>query len=159
MTYVQGLEHVGVIVDDLEAAAQFFVDLGLRREAEAASIEGEWVDSVMGLKGARCDVVFVRTADGNGTLELGKFHAPADEQGPQHLAANRLGIRHIAFRVEDLDGLLDTLRAKGIDTVGGVADYGPFFRICYVRGPEGIIVELAERTGSAETLLATLKTN
>jgi catechol 2,3-dioxygenase-like lactoylglutathione lyase family enzyme len=159
MTHVQGLEHVGVVVDDLEAAAQFFVNLGLSREAEASSIQGEWVDNVTGLKGARSDVVFVRTVDGSGTLELVKFHAPADEQGPQPLAANRLGIRHIAFRVDDLDGLLDTLRSRGIDTVGGVEDYGPFFRLCYVRGPEGIIVELAERTGSAETLLATLQTS
>lgn len=157
MSYVQGIEHIGVAVDDLDAVAQFFVDLGLKREAEATSIQGEWIDTVTGLHGARCDVVFLRTADGTGTLELGKFHEPASEHGPEASVANRPGIRHLAFRVEDLDGLLALLRSKGIETVGGVADYGPFFRLCYVRGPEGIIVELAERTGSAETLLATLQ--
>jgi catechol 2,3-dioxygenase-like lactoylglutathione lyase family enzyme len=157
VTQVKEIEHIGIIVEDLEAVVQFFVDLGLKREAEATSIQGEWVDNVTGLHGARSDVVFLRTADGTGTLELGKFHEPAAEQGAEESAANRPGIRHIAFRVEDLDGLLATLRSKGIDTVGGVADYGPFFRLCYVRGPEGLIVELAERTGPAETLLATLQ--
>lgn len=156
MTYVKGIEHIGVAVDDLEAVAQFFVDLGLERVAEASSIEGEWIDTVTGLHGARSDVAFLRTADGTGTLELGKFHEPVAEQGPEPSAPNRPGIRHLAFRVEDLDGLLGVLRSKGIETVGGVADYGSFFRLCYVRGPEGLIVELAERIGPAETLLATL---
>lgn len=157
MSYVKGLEHIGVVVDDLEAAAQFFVDLGLAREAEATSVHGEWVDNVTGLHGARSDVVFVRTLVGAGTLELVEFHEPVSEQEPEASVADRPGIRHIAFRAEDLDGLLDTLRGKGVDTVGGVEEYGPFFRLCYVRGPEGLIVELAERTGATQTLLATVK--
>src|SRR4051812_45114769 len=148
MPYVRRLEHVGVIVDDLEAATEFFLDLGLEREG-GATVEGEWVDNIVGLKDVRADVVIVQTPDGSGKLELARFHTPADDQVPQPAAANRLGIRHILFAVEGLDAILDKLRAKGFDLVGKVQDYEGIYRLCYVRGPEGIIVELAEEIGSA----------
>jgi catechol 2,3-dioxygenase-like lactoylglutathione lyase family enzyme len=148
MTQVNRLEHVGVVVDDLEAATEFFLDIGLERE-QATSVQGEWVDNVVGLSDVRADVVIVRTPDGSGKLELTKFHAPADDQAPQALAANRLGIRHILFVVEGLTEIVDRLREKGIHLVGKIQDYEGTFRLCYVRGPEGIIVELAEEIGPA----------
>jgi len=148
MPYVRRLEHVGVIVDDLEAATTFFLDLGLEREG-ATTVQGEWVDNIVGLKDVRADVVVVRTADGSGKLELAKFHTPADTEGPQASAANRLGIRHILFLVDGLDAIVDELRGKGFNLVGHVQDYEGIFRLCYIRGPEGIIVELAEDIGSA----------
>jgi catechol 2,3-dioxygenase-like lactoylglutathione lyase family enzyme len=148
MPYVRRLEHVGVVVDDLEAATEFFLDLGLEREG-ATTVEGEWVDNIIGLKDARAEIVMVRTPDGTGKLELAKFHSPADDQGPQAAAANRLGIRHILFAVDGLDEIVDKLRGKGFGLVGKVQDYEGIYRLCYVRGPEGIIVELAEQIGSA----------
>lgn len=148
MPYVRRLEHVGVIVDDLEAATRFFLDLGLEREG-ATTVEGEWVDNIIGLKDARVDVVVVQTPDGSGKLELTKFHRPADTQGPEAAPANRLGIRHILFAVDGLDEILDKLRGKGFNLVGKVQDYENIYRLCYVRGPEGIIVELAEEIGAA----------
>jgi len=148
MPYVRRLDHVGVVVNDLEAATEFFLDLGLEREG-ATSVQGEWVDNIVGLKDVRADVVIVQTPDGSGKLELAKFHTPADTERPQAAAANRLGIRHILFAVEGLDAILDKLRAKGFDLVGKIQDYEGIYRLCYVRGPEGIIVELAEEIGSA----------
>jgi catechol 2,3-dioxygenase-like lactoylglutathione lyase family enzyme len=143
---IQRMEHVGIVVDDLAAATEFFLDLGLEREG-ATTVQGEWVDNIVGLKDVRADVVVVRTPDGSGKLELTKFHTPADDQGPHASAANRLGIRHILFVVDDLHGIVDNLRGKGFNTVGKVQDYENLFRLCYVRGPEGIIVELAEQIG------------
>ena len=146
MPYVRKLEHVGVVVDDLEAATEFFLDMGLEREGDGAmTVEGAWVDNIVGLTGVRAEVVMVQTPDGTGKLELTKFHTPADDQGPQPPAANRLGLRHILFVVEDLPAIVEKLRARGFGLVGRVQDYEGFFRLCYVRGPEGIIVELAER--------------
>jgi catechol 2,3-dioxygenase-like lactoylglutathione lyase family enzyme len=146
MPYVRRLEHVGVVFDDLEAATGFFLDLGLEREG-ATTVEGEWVDNIVGLRDVRADVVIVRTPDGSGKLELTKFHTPADTRGPQAAAANRLGIRHILFAVDGLDEIVDKLRDKGFNLVGKVQDYEGLFRLCYIRGPEGIIVELAEQIG------------
>jgi catechol 2,3-dioxygenase-like lactoylglutathione lyase family enzyme len=142
------LDHIGVVVDDLEAATEFFLDIGLELDGEG-SIEGEWVGKIIGLEGVHTDVVYVRTPGGSGKLELIKFRSPPDMEGPHALAANRLGIRHLAFLVDDLDTVLDTLRSKRIETIGTVHNYEDVFRLCYVRGPEGIIVELAERLGSA----------
>src|SRR5581483_1277752 len=136
MAYVRRLEHVGVVVDDLEAATEFFLDLGLEREG-ATAVQGEWVDNIVGLKDVRADVVMVRTPDGSGKLELAKFHRPTDDQGPQAAAANRLGIRHILFQVEGLGEIVDKLRSKGFGLVEKVQDYEGIYRLCYVRGPEG----------------------
>jgi catechol 2,3-dioxygenase-like lactoylglutathione lyase family enzyme len=145
---VRSLDHVGVVVDDLEAAVAFFVDLGLERGG-TGTVEGEWVDRVVGLEGVRSELVFMEAPDGNTRLELVKFHAPSDDGGAPPEAANRPGIRHLAFTVDDLETVLDRLRSKGLDMVGEVQDYEDIFRLCYVRGPEGIIVELAQRIGPA----------
>ena len=147
---MKSLDHVGVVVDDLEAATKFFLDIGLER-AGGGSVEGEWVDKVVGLDDVRTEFVFVKTPDGSGRLELIKFHRPADEEGVHPSPANRLGIRHIAFVVDDIDRIVNGLRDKGFDTVGDVENYEDTFRLCYVRGPEGLIVELAERIGSEGT--------
>ena len=146
MAHVRRLEHVGVVVDDLEAATEFFLDLGLEREG-ATTVQGEWVDNIIGLKGARVDVVIVQTPDGSGKLELAKFHSPADNQGPEAAAANRLGIRHILFAVDDIEASLARLQAHGAELVGELVNYADSYWLCYVRGPAGIIVELAEKIG------------
>ena len=141
------LDHVGVVVEDLEAAAAFFLHLGFEREGDGL-VEGEWVDEVVGLDGVRAEIVMVRTPDGSGQLELVKFHAPADDEGAHASPANRLGFRHVAIAVDDLDTIVDGLRDEGYDTVGEVRDYEDIYRLCYVRGPEGLIVELAEQIAS-----------
>lgn len=135
---------MGVVVDDLDAVATFFLDLGFEREG-GALVEGEWVDKINGLDGVRAEMVMVRAPDGSGKLELVKYHAPADNEGVHPLPANRLGFRHIAIGVNDLNTMVDGLRDKGFDTVGEVRDFEDTYRLCYVRGPEGLIVELAEQ--------------
>jgi catechol 2,3-dioxygenase-like lactoylglutathione lyase family enzyme len=141
------MDHVGIVVDDLAAATEFFVQLGLELQGEA-SLEGRLVDRIVGLEGVRTDIAFVQAPDGNGRLELIKFHAPADEDEQRgHAMANARGIRHVAFVVEDIDAVVAGLRARGFDLVGELERYGDSYRLCYVRGPEGIIVELAERIG------------
>jgi catechol 2,3-dioxygenase-like lactoylglutathione lyase family enzyme len=142
------LDHVGVVVDDLDAVAAFFLGLGFEREGQGL-VEGETVDKINGLDGVRAEVMMVRTPDGSGKLELVKYHAPADHQGAHPLPANRLGFRHIALEVKDLNTIVNGLRANGFETVGEVLDYEDTYRLCYVRGPEGLIVELAEQIVSA----------
>jgi catechol 2,3-dioxygenase-like lactoylglutathione lyase family enzyme len=137
-------DHVGTVVDDLDAAAAFFAALGFESDGRMF-VDGEAVDRINGLEGVRAEVMMVRTPDRTGCLELVKYHAPADEHGAEAVPANRLGFRHIAIQVEDLDAIVDGLRVDGFDTVGDVQDYGGSWRLCYVRGPEGLIVELAER--------------
>ena len=137
-------DHVGVVVDDLDAATAFFVDLGFEREG-GTLVEGEVVDKINGLDGVRAEVVMVRTPDRTGKLELVKYLAPADDEGPQPWPANRPGFRHICIEVNDLDTIVGGLRDKGFDPVGEVAAYGNVYRLVYVRGPEGLILELAEK--------------
>ncbi len=141
---IQRMDNVGVVVDDLEAATAFFVELGLELEGEAA-VEGRSVDRVVGLDGVRVDVAMVRTPDGHGRLELMKFHTPAAVSAGPNAPANALGIRRIMFAVEDIEDVLARLRAHGAELVGEVAEYEDSYRLCYVRGPEGIIVALAEQ--------------
>jgi catechol 2,3-dioxygenase-like lactoylglutathione lyase family enzyme len=143
---IQRMEHVGVVVDDLEAATAFFVELGLELQGEA-SVEGGWVDRVVGLEGVRADIAMLGTPDGHGRVELARFHAPSGSGGDRHAPANAPGIRHVAFAVDDIDAVVAGLRARGAGLVGEVERYKDSFRLCYVRGPEGIIVELAERIG------------
>jgi catechol 2,3-dioxygenase-like lactoylglutathione lyase family enzyme len=140
-------DHVGVVVDDLEAVTAFFLALGFEREG-GVLVEGEAVDKINGLDGVRAEVVMVRTPDGSGKLELVKYHAPADSKGPHPLPANRLGFRHIAIEINDLNTIVDGLRDQGFDTVGEVQDYEGIYRLCYARGPEGLIVEFAEQIAS-----------
>jgi catechol 2,3-dioxygenase-like lactoylglutathione lyase family enzyme len=141
------LDHVGVIVDDLDAAADFFLGLGFELEGRMR-VEGETVDRINGLDDVQAEMAFVRTPDRTGKLELIKYHSPADDQRPQPTPANRLGYRHLAIEVTGLNEIVDGLRDQGFDTVGEVQDYGSSYRLCYVRGPEGLIVELAEKLGS-----------
>jgi catechol 2,3-dioxygenase-like lactoylglutathione lyase family enzyme len=140
------MDHVGVVVDDLAAAIEFFGRLGLEPQGETP-VEGDWVDRIVGLKGVRVDSAMVQAPDGHGRLELIKFHTPAAEGGDPQAAANTRGIRHIAFVVDDIDATVASARAQGAELVGEVENYEDIYRLCYVRGPEGIIVELAERIG------------
>jgi catechol 2,3-dioxygenase-like lactoylglutathione lyase family enzyme len=141
------MDHVGVVVDDLAAATAFFVELGLELHGEA-SVDGGWVDRVVGLEGVRAEIAMMETPDGHGRLELTKFHAPSGERGEPHAPANTPGIRHLAFEVDDIDAVVAGLRARGAELVGEVERYRDRYRLCYVRGPEGIIVELAEQIGA-----------
>jgi catechol 2,3-dioxygenase-like lactoylglutathione lyase family enzyme len=140
------MDHVGIVFDDLAAATAFFVELGLRVQGEGP-VEGGWVDRVVGLEGVRAEIVMMETPDGHGRIELIKFHAPSGRGGDRQAPANAPGIRHIAFIVDDIDAVVASLRARAAELVGEVERYGDIFRLCYVRGPEGIIVELAERIG------------
>jgi catechol 2,3-dioxygenase-like lactoylglutathione lyase family enzyme len=139
------MDHVSVVVDDLEAAIAFFVELGMELEGEAP-IEGPWVDRVNALDGVRVDIAMMRTPDGLGKLELTKFHSPAAvEAEPKNALGNTLGLRSIMFTVDDIDAAVAGLRARGAELVGEVAQYEDSYRLCYVRGPEGVIVALAEQ--------------
>jgi catechol 2,3-dioxygenase-like lactoylglutathione lyase family enzyme len=143
---IQRMEHVGIVVDDLAAATEFFVELGLELLGEG-SVEGRWVDRIVGLDGVRSEIAMLRTPDGHGEIELVKFHSPPSQGDNLPAPANTPGIRHIAFAVEDIDAVVAGLRARGSELVGEVVRYEDSYRLCYVRGPEGIIVELAERIG------------
>jgi catechol 2,3-dioxygenase-like lactoylglutathione lyase family enzyme len=143
---IQRMDHVGIIVDDLEEAVAFFVELGLELQGEA-QVEGDWVDRVVALDGVRAQIAMLRTPDGHGRLELSKFHTPPAEGGYQRAPANASGIRHVAFAVDDIDATLARLRARGAELVGELERYRDSYRLCYVRGPEGILVELAEQIG------------
>jgi catechol 2,3-dioxygenase-like lactoylglutathione lyase family enzyme len=134
------------VVDDLAAATEFFVQLGLVAEG-AGPVEGEWVDRIVGLEGVRADIAFVQTPDGHGTLELTKFHTPPYDGDGSPAPANASGIRHISFAVDDIDAAVADLRSRGVELVGEVVQFENSYKLCYVRGPEGIIVELAEKLG------------
>ena len=143
---VQRMDHVGIVVDDLAAATEFFLELGLELQGEGP-VEGRWVDRVVGLEGVRAEVAMMQTPDGTGRLELSKFHSPPNEGDDRHAPANAPGIRHVSFAVDDIDGVVAGLRARGTELVGELERYEDRYRLCYVRGPEGIIIELAERIG------------
>jgi len=140
------MEHVGIVVDDLAAATEFFVELGLQLQGEGL-VEGRWVDRIVGLDGVRAEIAMLQTPDGHGRLELTKYHSPSAQGGNRHAPANTPGIRHIAFAVEDIDAVVAGLRARGHDLVGELKRYEDSYLLCYVRGPEGIIVELAQKIG------------
>mgnify|MGYP001194199093 FL=1 len=139
------MDNVLIVVDNLEAAKNFFIALGMELEGET-SVGGPWVDRVVGLENVRCDIVMLRTPDGYGRIELDKFHTPeAVSNGPANLPVNTLGLHRIMFAVDDLDGVLAHLRALGAELIGEVVQYEDMYRLCYIRGPEGIIVALAEQ--------------
>jgi catechol 2,3-dioxygenase-like lactoylglutathione lyase family enzyme len=143
---IQRMEHVGIVVDDLAAATAFFVELGLEPQGEMP-VEGDWVDRVVGLEGIRVDTAMMEAPGGRGGLELVKFHSPSVRGGDPDAPANTLGLRHIAFAVDDIDAAVAKVRARGGELIGEVENYEDIYRLCYVRGPEGIIVELAEKIG------------
>lgn len=143
----QRIDHVGVIVDDLAAARAFFLALGLEVEGEG-DVAGAWVDRIIGLDGVNNTVVFLRVPGGEAGIELIKFSAPVDERGIQPSFANTLGIRHIAFAVEDIEAVVARLKKDGTELFGEIQQYEDSYKLCYVRGPEGIIVELAEQINS-----------
>ncbi len=143
---VKRMDHVGIVVDDLAAATEFFVEIGLEPEGEA-SVGGSLVDRVVGLEGVRADIAMLRAPDGEGRVELAKFHSPSGQGDPQPAPANTPGIRHVSFTVGDIDAVVAGLRAGGTELVGEVVRYEDSYRLCYVRGPAGIIVELAEPIG------------
>jgi catechol 2,3-dioxygenase-like lactoylglutathione lyase family enzyme len=143
---IQRLDHVGIVVDDLADATAFFVDLGLRLQGEWQA-EGVSVDRIVGLDGVRAACAMLQTPDGRGRLELTQFHAPSSPGGNRDAPANTPGLRHVTFAVDDLDAVLARLRARGAELVGEVERAGDSYRLCYLRGPEGIIVELAEKIG------------
>jgi catechol 2,3-dioxygenase-like lactoylglutathione lyase family enzyme len=140
------MEHVGIVVADLAAATEFFVAIGLEPQGEM-SVGGRSVDRIVGLDGVRSDVAFLRTPDGHGALELIRFQSPPTADGDPQAPANTLGLRHLAFSVDDVHAAVAGLRARGYDLVGELVNYEDSYWLCYVRGPEGIIVELAEKIG------------
>lgn len=142
---INRIDHVGVIVNDLAAATAFFLDFGLEILGREENVEGEWVDRIVGLHDVKAACVMLRTADGEANIELIKFDMPSDEKGVQRPLANTLGIRHIAFAVENIEGLVAKLKKKGAELFGEIQNYENVYKLCYVRGPEGIILELAER--------------
>ena len=143
-TMIERIDNVAIVVEDLAAATAFFVELGLELEGEA-TVEGPWVDRIVGLDGVRSDIAVLRTADGHGRLELTKFQAPAAIGAEPNQPVNRLGMGRIMFAVDDIDAVVAGLRARGSELVGEVVQYEDSYRLCYVRGPEGIVIALAEK--------------
>ena len=142
---IKRMDNVLLVVDDLEAAIAFFVELGLELEGET-TVEGEAVDRLVGLDGVRSDIAMLRTPDGHGRLELDRFHTPpAVRAEPIDAPVNTLGIRRIMFAVDDIEDVLARLQAHGAELVGEVVQYEDSYRLCYVRGPEGIMLALAEQ--------------
>ena len=142
---LQRMDNVGIVVDDLKAVIAFFVELGLELEGEA-TVQGRWVDRTVGLDGVKCDIAMLRTPDGHGRLELTKFHAPpVIRRAPEPAPVNALGYLRVMFAVDDITAVLARLQAHGAELVGEVVQYEDTYRLCYVRGPEGIIVGLAEQ--------------
>ncbi len=141
---IKRMDHVSVIVDDLPAATAFFTTLGMAVEGRMP-VEGPWVDRLNGLEGVKVDITMMRTPDGHGRVELTKFRNPAViGVEPAIAPPNTLGLRQIMFAVEDIDGTVARLRAHGAELVGEVVQYENKYRLCYMRGPAGIIVALAE---------------
>jgi catechol 2,3-dioxygenase-like lactoylglutathione lyase family enzyme len=139
------MDNVGIVVDDLAAAIAFFVELGMELEGET-HVEGRWADRVVGLDGLRADIAMLRTPDGHSRLELSRFHTPkAVRAGPENAPVNTLGMGRIMFAVDDIEDVLARLRTHGAELVGELAQYEDSYRLCYVRGPEGIIVALAQQ--------------
>jgi catechol 2,3-dioxygenase-like lactoylglutathione lyase family enzyme len=141
---VRRMDNVGIVVEDLAATVAFFVELGLKLQGEM-TVEGDWADRVVGLEGIRVDIAMMRTPDDHSGLELMRFQRPrAVGVAPKNAPANAMGIRRLQFVVDDIDDVLARLHAHGGELVGEVAQYEDLYRLCYVRGPEGIIVSLAE---------------
>jgi catechol 2,3-dioxygenase-like lactoylglutathione lyase family enzyme len=142
---VQRMDNVLIVVEDLEAAKAFFTELGLKLEGET-TVEGPFVDQTVGLHDVRADIAMMRPPNGHGGVELSRFHnPPAIRAEPENAPANALGIRRIMFAVDGIDDVVARLSNHGGELVGEIADYEGIYRLCFVRGPEGIIIGLAEK--------------
>jgi catechol 2,3-dioxygenase-like lactoylglutathione lyase family enzyme len=139
------MDNVLIVVEDIEAAKAFFVELGMELEGET-QVEGPWVDGTIGLKGVRADITMLRTPDGHGRVELTRFHTPpAVRAEPESAPANALGIRRIMFMVDGLDDVVARLRGHGAEILDEIVQYEDLYRLCFMRGPEGIIIGLSEQ--------------
>jgi catechol 2,3-dioxygenase-like lactoylglutathione lyase family enzyme len=143
---IKKMEHVGIVVNDLPAAIEFFVELGLEPRGQG-QVEGPWVERIIALDEVKVEFAMLRTPDGDGEIELVKFHSPPTQTGDPHAPANTPGLRHLAFLVDDIHAVVEGLRARGTELVGELVRYEDSYWLCYVRAPEGIIVELAEQIG------------
>lgn len=141
---VHRIDHVGIVVQDLPAAKAFFLDFGLEVRGEG-ELEGAQLDQTVGLNDAKTAYVMMGPPDGEANLELIKYYTPSDESGIQQSFANTLGIRHVAFVVEDIEAAVAKLKKKGMEVFSDIQRFGDTYKLCYVRGPEGIILELAEQ--------------
>ncbi|GHI40675.1 VOC family protein [Streptomyces violascens] len=144
---LQRMDNVGIVVEDLDAAVAFFTELGMEVEGRA-QMEGLFADQAVGLDGVRSDIAMMRTLDGHGKLELAQYHAPAAiRDGSHNPPPNTLGMHRVMFAVDDIDDTIARLRSHGAEPIGEVAQYKDIYRLCYLRGPSGIILALAEQIG------------
>ncbi|CAM3874632.1 VOC family protein [Mesobacillus thioparans] len=143
---IKRIDHVSINVNDLAEAKAFFIDLGLEVQAEW-EMAGEQLDRIVGLTDVKTTCVGLGMPDGEAWIELVKFHTPSDEKGIQQSSANTLGIQHICFTVEDIEAIVAKLKKRGTEIFSEIQQYEESYRLCYVRGPEGIILELAEKIG------------
>ena len=143
---VKRMDNVGIVVEDIDAAVEFFTELGLELEGRAR-IEGDWADRVTGLPGQRVEIAMLRTPDGHSRLEISRFLAPAVVGDHRGAPVNALGYLRVMFTVEDIDDTLARLRERGATLVGEVVQYEDMYRLCYIRGPEGVLIGLAEELG------------
>lgn len=141
------MDNVLIVVEDVQAVRAFFAELGMELEGET-TVEGPWVDRTVGLNGVRADITMMRTPDGHSRIELTKFHTPpAVKAEPENAPANTLGMRRIMFAVKEIDDVVARLRRHGAELLGEITQYGELYRLCFLRGPEGLIVGLAEQLG------------
>jgi catechol 2,3-dioxygenase-like lactoylglutathione lyase family enzyme len=144
---IQRMDNVGIVVDDLDTAIAFFTELGMELEGRA-DIEGPFADQTVGLDGIDCEVAMLRTPDGHGRLELSRYRSPeASEMSPRNPPHNIIGMHRVMFAVDDIDDTIARLRTHGAELLGEVANYENLYRLCYLRGPSGIIIALAEQIG------------
>ena len=146
MSYIRRFDHVGITVADLDLVTDFFVALGLEVEGRTF-LEGEFVDTVCGIPNSRTEIVMLKPPDDGTRVELGRYIRPDPTPGSPTAMANELGLRNVAFEVQDLQSAVDWAASEGYGLVGGVGEYEGMWRMAYIRGPEGIIVSLAERLG------------
>ncbi len=143
---VKRMDNVGIVVEDIDAAIEFFIELGLELEGRAP-VEGDWADGVTGLHGMRVEIAMMRTPDGHSRLELSRFFAPPVVADHRSAPVNALGYLRVMFTVEDIDDTLIRLTGRGAKLVGELVQYQSMYRLCYIRGPEGILIGLSQQLG------------
>src|ERR671925_2445542 len=143
---VQRMDNMGIVVNDLPATIEFFRALGLELEGQG-TVEGDWAERVTGLHPMRVEIAMMRTPDGHSRLEISRFLTPPAVADHRNAPVNALGYLRIMFAVDDIDETLARLRKRGAELVGEVVQYEDQYRLCYVRGPEGILIGLAEQIG------------